>query len=75
MKKYLFLTYGFETPTKEIMDAWGKWFESIKENIVQTGIYTKTIDLKNSEISLKSGIYFCIVKSMGKTRFRKIILK
>lgn len=29
------MTYGFETPTPEIMSAWGKWFESIKDNIVE----------------------------------------
>lgn len=35
MKRFVFLTYGFETPTPEIMSAWGKWFESIKDNIVE----------------------------------------
>jgi len=34
MKKFLMLTIGFEKPTPEIMEAWGKWFESIKDNIV-----------------------------------------
>ena len=34
MKKFVFLTYGFEKPTPEIMAAWGKWFESIKDNII-----------------------------------------
>ena len=37
MKKFIFLTYGFEKPTPEIMAAWGKWFESIKDNIVEQG--------------------------------------
>jgi len=37
MKKYVFLTIGFEKPTPEIMEAWGKWFESIKDNIVDKG--------------------------------------
>ena len=37
MKKFVFLTYGFEKPTPDIMAAWGKWFESIKENIVDMG--------------------------------------
>jgi hypothetical protein len=37
MKKFLMLHFGFETPTPEIMQAWGKWFESIRENIVETG--------------------------------------
>lgn len=37
MKKFVFLTYGFETPTPEIMDAWKKWFESIKNSVVEMG--------------------------------------
>jgi len=37
MKKFLMLTIGFEKPTPEIMEAWGKWFESIKDNIVDKG--------------------------------------
>ncbi len=37
MKKFVFLHYGFEKPTKEIMEAWGQWFASIKENIVDNG--------------------------------------
>jgi hypothetical protein len=35
MKKFVFLTYGFKKPTPEIMTAWGQWFESIKDNIVE----------------------------------------
>lgn len=34
VKKFVFLTYGFKTPTPDIMAAWNKWFESIKGNIV-----------------------------------------
>ncbi len=37
MKKFVFLTYGFEQPTPEIMAAWGAWLESIKDNIVDMG--------------------------------------
>ncbi len=37
MKKFVFLTYGFEKPTPEIMAAWGAWFESIKDNIIDMG--------------------------------------
>lgn len=37
MKKFVFLTYGFEKPTPEIMAAWSKWFESIKDNIIEMG--------------------------------------
>jgi len=37
VKKFVFLTYGFEEPTPEIMAAWGKWLESIKDNIIDMG--------------------------------------
>jgi hypothetical protein len=37
MKKFVFLHVGFETPTKEIIDAWMKWFESIKDHTVDSG--------------------------------------
>ncbi len=37
MKKFVFLHYGFETPTQEIMDAWGKWFASIGDKMVDPG--------------------------------------
>ena len=35
MKKFILLHYGFETPTKEIMDAWNDWFESIKNKTIE----------------------------------------
>jgi hypothetical protein len=34
VKKFVFLTYGFETPTPEIMAAWNTWFTSIRGNII-----------------------------------------
>lgn len=37
MKKFVLLHYGFERPTPEIMTAWGKWFESMKDRIVDMG--------------------------------------
>ena len=37
MKKFVFLTYGYETPTKEIEEAWGKWFASIGDKMVDGG--------------------------------------
>lgn len=36
-KKYVLLHYGFEKPTPEIMSAWGKWFGSIKDRIIDMG--------------------------------------
>ncbi len=37
MKKYMFLMFGFEKPTQELMSAWGKWFESIADKVVDQG--------------------------------------
>jgi len=37
MKKFVFLTFGFEPPTPEIMDSWHKWFASFKDKIVDGG--------------------------------------
>ena len=37
MKKFIFLSYGYVTPTPEIMGAWGKWFASIADRIVEQG--------------------------------------
>ncbi len=37
MKKFLFLHYGFEPPTQEIMDAWNNWFASIGDKMVDRG--------------------------------------
>jgi hypothetical protein len=37
VKKYVLLHYGFEKPTPEIMAAWGEWFGSIKDRIIDMG--------------------------------------
>lgn len=37
MKKFMLLHYGFVTPTPEIGKAWGEWFESISDHIVDGG--------------------------------------
>ena len=37
MKKFVLLHYGFETPTPEIMQAWGTWFEEMKDHITDMG--------------------------------------
>ena len=36
-KKFLYLHFGFETPTPAIMKAWGAWFQSISDKIVDQG--------------------------------------
>lgn len=48
MNKYVFLTYGFEKPTPEIMAAWGKWFESIKDNIVEKGHFPRGKEISDA---------------------------
>ena len=37
MKKFMLLHFGFETPTPQIMEAWGKWFGSIADKQVDQG--------------------------------------
>lgn len=36
-KKFMFLSFGFEKPSPEVMGAWGKWFESISDRMVEHG--------------------------------------
>jgi hypothetical protein len=37
VKKFMFLTYGYSEPTQEVMEAWGKWFASIGDKMVDPG--------------------------------------
>ena len=37
MNKYMLLHFGFEPPSPEIMEAWGKWFQSIADSTVENG--------------------------------------
>jgi hypothetical protein len=37
MRRFMLLHYGFETPTPEIQDAWGRWFASVAEKMVDSG--------------------------------------
>ena len=37
MKRFMLLHFGFETPTQEIMAAWGKWFESFADKTEENG--------------------------------------
>ena len=45
MKKFVLLSIGFETPTPEIMEAWGKWFGSIADKTVDSGGFTSGIEI------------------------------
>lgn len=38
MNKYVFLHYGFVQPTPEIGQAWGAWFTSIEDHVVDHGL-------------------------------------
>ncbi len=48
MKKFVFLHFGFEKPTPEIMEAWGAWFESISDHIVDQGGFTGGREISKS---------------------------
>ena len=37
MKRFMFLHFGFEKPTPEIMEAWKSWFESIADKQIDQG--------------------------------------
>jgi hypothetical protein len=49
VKKFMLLMYGFETPTPEIMKAWGTWFESIADRMVdQGGFHGGALEISDS---------------------------
>ena len=37
MKKYMFLNYGFEDPTPEVVQAWMDWFTAVGDSMVDSG--------------------------------------
>lgn len=37
MKKFVLFSYGYETPTPEIINAWHQWFASIGDKMVDSG--------------------------------------
>lgn len=51
MKKFVFLTYGFKTPTPEIMSAWKKWFESINDNVVEMGHFPRGREISKNGVT------------------------
>jgi hypothetical protein len=48
MKKFMILHFGFEKPTPEIMEAWGKWFESIADTQVDQGGFSGGREISKS---------------------------
>ncbi len=62
MKRFMLLHFGFQQPTKEIMAAWGKWFESVADKTEDSGGFhrggreishkgTKDLPLANESIT------------------------
>ena len=37
MKKFVFISVGFVTPTPEIQQAWANWFQSLEGKIIDSG--------------------------------------
>jgi hypothetical protein len=48
VKSYLILHYGFEKPTREEMDAWNEWFESIADKQVDRGGFAGGREISSS---------------------------
>jgi hypothetical protein len=68
VKKFVLLSYGFTTPTPEIMAAWSKWFASIKDNIVDmaglgSGREISKAGTRDLPLGLDSITGFVIVKA------------
>lgn len=77
MKKFIFLSYGFKSPTPEIMAAWGKWFGSVKDNIVEMGHLSGGRELskagaKDLPMDLDAITGFMIVRAANRDEAEKI---
>ena len=48
MKRFVFLHFGFEKPTPEIMEAWRAWFESISDKMVDQGGFSNGREISKS---------------------------
>lgn len=51
MKKFVFLTIGFQKPTPGIMKAWGKWFGEIGENVVEKGHFPRGREISKAGVN------------------------
>ncbi len=51
MKKFIILQNGYETPTDEIMEAYGKWFGSIQDKIIDMSTLGKGREITKSGTS------------------------
>jgi hypothetical protein len=48
LKKFMFLHFGFEKPTPEIMKAWHAWFASIADKQVDQGGFSGGREISKS---------------------------
>lgn len=48
MKKFVILQTGYETPTDEIMQAYGKWFASVQDKTVEMSTLGKGREITKS---------------------------
>ncbi len=48
MKKFMYLHFGFEEPTPEIMESWMAWFESISDKQVDQGGFSNGREISKS---------------------------
>ena len=55
MKRFVLMHIGFETPTQEIMDAWGHWFASLAGRKVENvGPFLKGVELAPDTVGIRS---------------------
>jgi len=41
VKHFMFLTYGFQKPTFEAVQAWGNWFSEISDSVIEKGRFPR----------------------------------
>lgn len=68
MKKFILLQNGYETPTDEIMEDYGKWFGSIQDKIVDMSTLGKGREITKSgtkklSMDLESTTGFLIINA------------
>jgi len=70
MKKFVVLSYGFTTPTDEVMQKWGAWFVSVAPYLLDPGDpFGHGVELTNedrTELTLESPsplVGYCILNA------------
>lgn len=68
MNKYIILQNGYVVPTDEIMESYGKWFESIQDKIVDMSTLGKGTEITKSgteklSMDLESTTGFLIINA------------